>query len=224
MSRHGDAGAHRAWHSTRPWTKRQHEPRVVPVVAARRDLPDLSAVLPGQRCRRHRRPGGHRSASRLPPVAGRGCDLAEPHLPVADGGFRLRRGRLHRRGSHVRHSGGSRPSGAGVPWPRPEAAARLRSEPLLRPASVVHRQPQRPAQCEARLVSMGRSRRKPGPAQQLAERIRTSICATTHAIPTFSRETIPTIACCAAIPPTSRRPTRAQRPCAPSPTATTSGF
>ena len=37
-----------------------------PLVAARHRLPDLSALVPGQRRRRHRRPAGHRAAPRLP--------------------------------------------------------------------------------------------------------------------------------------------------------------
>ena len=53
----------RAWH------------RRPSLVAARRHLPDLSALLHGQRRRRRRRPGGHRPAARLPAVARRRRDL-----------------------------------------------------------------------------------------------------------------------------------------------------
>ena len=63
----------------------------------------------------------------------RGRPLAVALLPVADGGLRLRRGRLHRRRSALRRPRHLRPAGRRGPWPRHPGDRRLGAEPLLRP-------------------------------------------------------------------------------------------
>ena len=61
------------------------------LVAPRRHLPDLPAVVRGLRRRRDRRPRRHLLAARLPRGARRRRDLALADLPLADGRLRLRR-------------------------------------------------------------------------------------------------------------------------------------
>ena len=63
----------------------------------------------------------------------RGRRLAVAVLPVADGGLRLRRGRLHRRRSAVRRPGHLRPAGRRGARARHPGDHRLGAEPLLRP-------------------------------------------------------------------------------------------
>ena len=84
------------------------------VVARRRHLPGLPAQLRRRQRRRHRRPGRPAGAACLPGRLGRRRDLVQPVVPVADGGRRLRRGRLpgHRPG--LRHAG----RGGGAASPR----------------------------------------------------------------------------------------------------------
>ena len=87
------------------------------LVADRRRLPDLPALV--RRCerRRRRRSRGHPATPRPPRLARRRRDLALAVLPVADGGLRVRRRRLHRRRS--RSSATSPPSTACSPTPTP---------------------------------------------------------------------------------------------------------
>ena len=65
------------------------------MVAARRHLPGLSALVPRHRRGRHRGSPRHHWRAGLPAVARRGRDLDLAHLPIADGRFRIRRHGLH---------------------------------------------------------------------------------------------------------------------------------
>ena len=96
---------------------RFHEPAIrgmtqarTALVAARRHLSDLSALVSGQQWRRHRRSQWHHRARRLSPLARRrrGLDIAD--LSFADGRFRLRHFRLHRHRSDLRHARRFRPA------------------------------------------------------------------------------------------------------------------
>ena len=80
------------------------------LVAARRDLPDLPALVRRRRRRRRRRPAraSPRASTTSRALAGRG-DLAVAVLPLADGRLRLRRRRLLRRRPAVRHARRLRP-------------------------------------------------------------------------------------------------------------------
>ena len=65
------------------------------VVAARGDLRDLPALVPGLGRRRRRRPARDRRAAAVPALAGRRRDLADADLPVAAARLRLRHHRSH---------------------------------------------------------------------------------------------------------------------------------
>ena len=122
--------------------------------------------------RRCRRPEGHRGAARLSGRARRRCRVGLADLPLADGGLRLRRLELHRHRSAVRHARRLRRAGRGRACARPEDRARLRAEPHLRPASLVHREPFLARQPEARLVCLARRQAGRRRAEQLGERVR----------------------------------------------------
>ena len=77
---------------------------------------------------------GIRSRLRLPGGPGRGRDLDQPLVPLADGRRRLRRVGLPRRRAPVRHPRGRRGAAARGPRARPAGAARHRPEPHLGPA------------------------------------------------------------------------------------------
>ena len=89
---------------------------------------------------------GHHGPAGLPPAARRrrGLDLAL--LPLADGGFRLRRRRLLRRRPALRHAGRFRRAGRRGACPRPASVhAGLRANHTVGPAPLVRREPQRRA-------------------------------------------------------------------------------
>src|SRR5579862_2590281 len=142
------------------------------VVEAGCDLPDLPAVLPGYHWRRHRRPRGGRATARPYPGARHRRDLALAGLPVADGRFRLRRGRLLRRRSAVRLPRGFRSSARGRACAGHQADPRFRAQPQLEPSSLVPGEPLVAPQSEARLVYLARSRARRRAAQQLDQRFR----------------------------------------------------
>ncbi len=121
-------------------------------------LPDLPAVLPGLRRRRHRRPRGYPVAPRLSGLAGSGRALAVADLSLAAGRLRLRRLGLHGGGPGVRQPLRLRRAHRGGARARPEAPARHRALPHVGRAPVVSRAP--------RLVHLGRS------SQQLAVGLR----------------------------------------------------
>ena len=112
-----------------------------PVVARCRAVPGLPALVRGRERRRDRRSRRGRVAARVPRVARRRRDLAQPDPPVAERRLGLRRLRLHGHPSRPRHARRPRPArrrGRGARDPRP---ARPRPEPLVRPAPVVSRAP-----------------------------------------------------------------------------------
>src|SRR3569832_2585402 len=86
------------------------------LVARRHLLSDLSALVPGQRWRRGRRPHRHPAPAALSADARRRRDLAVADLRLADGRFRLRHLRLHRYRSAVRDDGGFRRAGESRAW------------------------------------------------------------------------------------------------------------
>ena len=98
-----------------------------------------TAQLHGHERRRHRRSARHHRAPRPPAVARRRRHLARPDHRLARRRLGLRRRRLLRRqpaARHARRRRGARRGGGSAPHPR---AARPRSEPHERPASVVRR-------------------------------------------------------------------------------------
>ena len=113
------------------------------VVAARGDLRDLPALVPGLGRRRRRRPARDRRAAAVPALARRRRDLADADLPVAAARLRLRHHRSHGDRPAVRDARGLRRARRARPRARPARAARLRPEPHVRPASVVPRPGQR---------------------------------------------------------------------------------
>ena len=82
---------------------------------------------------------GVASAARVPRVARRRRDLAQPDPPVAERRLGLRRLRLHRDPPRPRDARGSRPARRRSRGARDPGAARPRPEPLVRPAPVVPR-------------------------------------------------------------------------------------
>ena len=85
-------------------------------------------------------------------------DLDLALLRVADEGLRLRRLRLHRRRSALRHARRFRRAGRRGPPPRPQGHDRPGAVAHLGPASLVQGEPRQPQQPEGRLVRLGRSR------------------------------------------------------------------
>ena len=100
----------------------------------------------------------------------RDLDLALLH--VADEGFRLRRLRLLRRRSDVRHAGRFRRADRRGAPPRPQGDDRPGAVAHLRPASLVQGKPLQPRQSEGRLVRLGRRQAGRHAAQQLAVDLR----------------------------------------------------
>ena len=130
-------------------------------VARRGGLPGLPALVPGLRRRRRRRPGRHREPAG--PYRGLGADALwlSPVYPVAGGGLRLRRLRLHGAVDPVfGDARGLRPAGRIRPRPRPAAADGPGALPHLDRASVVHRAP--------RLVRVGATAGRRPPNNWLA--------------------------------------------------------
>ena len=153
---------------------RQPKTQLIPtLVAPRRGLPGLSALVPGQQRRRHRRPRRHPAAAGLPEELGRrrGLDLAD--LSIADGGLRLRRRRLLRCRSR---------SSARSPISMRCCATRIGRglkvildfvpEPHVGPPSLVRRKPQLARQRVPRLLSLARPGAGRRPAEQLAQQLR----------------------------------------------------
>ena len=144
------------------------------VVADRDHLSDLSALVSGQRRRRHRRPerhhrprsiissgsasmpsGSRRSIRRRWPISAMTSRITATIDPLFGTLARFRS-----RWSREAHA------------PRPEADPRLRAEPHLRPASLVPRKPRVAQQSEARLVPLARPGAGWRAAQQLAQQFR----------------------------------------------------
>ncbi len=101
------------------------------MVARRRHLPGLPAVVRRLRRGRHRRPAGRRRPPRPPGRARRRRGLAVAVLPVAAGRRRLRRGRLPRRRPAVRHARRRRQADRRGARPRPAGDRRPGAEPHL---------------------------------------------------------------------------------------------
>ncbi len=138
------------------------------LVARSGDLPDLSAQLPGQQRRRHRRPAGDCAALAAHRRDGRRCDLDLAVLHLSDEGFRLRRLRLLRRRPDVRQPRRFRyPDPGGAPA-RSEGDDRPRAVAQLARASLVQGKPQEQGQLICELVRLGRCQARRHPAQQLA--------------------------------------------------------
>ena len=106
--------------------------------------------------RRHRRPAGHHRAARLCREPRRRRDLALAVLHLADARLRLRRRRLLRRRSDVRHARRLRRAGRASARARPQGDHRPGLFAQLRPASLVPGKPVEPRQCQGRLVRLGR--------------------------------------------------------------------
>ncbi|MFR4548627.1 MAG: extracellular solute-binding protein [Bifidobacterium breve] len=81
---------HHAFRNNRP-RRRHGRPRLV---APGRRLPDLSPIIQGFDRQRHRRHSRYHRTHGSSVRIGRGRDMAQPVLPVAAGGRRVRRGRL----------------------------------------------------------------------------------------------------------------------------------
>ena len=109
------------------------------VVARRRALPDLPALLRGLRRRRDRRSARDPGAPGLSRVARDRRHLAQPDDAVAQRRLGLRRRRLLRRASRPGHAGGPRRARRGRRRARDQGAARPRPEPHQRRARVVRR-------------------------------------------------------------------------------------
>ena len=154
----------------------EHHPRqpaAPPLVAARRRLPGLPALLPGQRRRRHRRPAGHRCAARLSRVARRrrasGSRRSTPRRwptsattsPTTATSTRC----SARSPTSTRCS--PRRTRRGL-----QADPRLRAQPHLRPAPLVPRVALVARQPEARLVHLARPGAGRRAAEQLARALR----------------------------------------------------
>ena len=138
--------------------------------------------LPGHQWRRHRRPAGHHRAARLRRRARRRRDLDLALLHLADEGFRLRRLRLPRRRSDVRHAGRFRRAGRRGARARPQGHDRPGALAHLGPASLVQREPARAAtNPQGRLVRLGRRQARRHAAQQLAVDLRRLGLAVGHA-------------------------------------------
>src|SRR3954468_13488120 len=80
------------------------------VVAAWGDLSDLPAFVSGHERGWGGRPQRHHGPPRPPCLAGRGRALGLPRLPLADGGLRLRCGRLHQHRPALRYARRLRPA------------------------------------------------------------------------------------------------------------------
>ena len=126
------------------------------VVARRRAVPDLPALVRGLRRRRDRRPARHPGAAGPPRVARRRRDLAQPDDALAERRLGLRRRRLHRGAPGPRHARGPRRAGRGRRRARDPRAARPGPEPHERPPRVVRRRARRPRRRAPRLLRLGR--------------------------------------------------------------------
>ena len=141
------------------------------MVARRRDLPGLPALVGRRRRRRHGRPARHHRSPAVPARPRRGCRVAEPVLRLADERRRLRRGRLPRHRPAVRLARRRRHDGGHRPRPGPEGARRPRAQPHEQRARLVPgRAGGRPRQPGARALHLPRRPRpeRRGAAQQLA--------------------------------------------------------
>ena len=123
-------------------------PRDRPLVERRRAVPGLSALLCGLQRRRDRRPRRSGRPARVPPVAGRRRDLAQPDPSVAQRRLGLRRVGLHRDSPRPRNARRPRPTGRGGRDAGNPRSPRPGAEPLVDPASVVPR--------ASRLLRLGR--------------------------------------------------------------------
>ena len=110
-------------------------------MANRHHLSDLSALVSGQQWRRRRRSRGHHRAAPYLRWLGVDAIWISPIYPspMADFGYDVTDYMRHR--SAVRHAGRFRRAAARGARARPEGHPRLRAEPHLRPASLVHREP-----------------------------------------------------------------------------------
>ncbi len=141
------------------------------MVAARRHLPGVPAVVRRFERRRHRGParGDRAVALSRRPRRGRGVVLAVLREPAAR--HRLRRVRLPFGGARVRH--GRRRAAPHRPLPRAGHEGRVRPgpQPHLGRAPVVRRVPFLAGQPEGRLVRLGRRRHRPARSPEAAEQL-----------------------------------------------------
>ncbi len=145
----------------RPGKSHDHE-----VVEGKRRLPDLSAQLPGQQWRRHRRSAGHHRPAGLPEGTGRRRRLAVAGLQVAERRQRLRHQRLpghHGRVRHARRLGGTAGRDARARHPDGHGPRR---QPQFRRAPLVRREPQEQGQPLPRLLYLAAGQGRAG-AEQL---------------------------------------------------------
>ena len=139
-----------------------------PLVAGRRAVPAVRAVLAGQQRRRVRRPARPAEPARSPVLARRGRHLAVPDDAVAGPGLGLRRQRLPRRAPRARHPGrpGRADQRGGVAGHA--GAARPGAQPHQLGAPVVRGRADRQGRGAPRLVRVGLPGRRRRPAEQLA--------------------------------------------------------
>ena len=145
------------------------------MVARRRHLPDLPAVLGGRRRGRDGRPARHHRPAAAPRRARRRRRLALAVLHLAAARRGVRRGRLPRRRPAVRLARRRRRDDRARPRARPARDGRHRAEPLLERAPVVPGGARvRAGECRARALHLprrhGRERRRA--AEQLGQRLR----------------------------------------------------
>ena len=137
-------------------------PHQHPVVARRRHLPGLPALVRRRRRRRHRRPARHHQPDPVPARPRRRRDLGLALLHLAAGRRRLRRRRLHRHRPDLRHPGRRRHLHRHGARGRHQGRGRPGAQPLQRRARLVPGRPGgRPGQPRARHVHVPR-RQGPG--------------------------------------------------------------
>ena len=142
------------------------------MVARRRSLPDLPALVRGHRRGRDRRPARDHGAPRPSRVARDRRHLAQSDDALAQRRLGLRRRRLLRRRSGARHARGPRRAdrrGGAARDPRP---ARSRPQPHQRPPRLVPAGARRPRRSAPRLLRLGGPEARRCPAQQLGELVR----------------------------------------------------
>ncbi len=142
------------------------------MVAGRRAVPDLPAILRGFRRRRDRRPARDPGAFGPSRVARDRRDLAEPDDAVAQRRLGLRRLRLLRGASRAGHDRGPRCAHRCRGGARDPRAARPRPEPHERSPRVVRRRRERARRALPRLLRLGRSGGGRRAAEQLGVQLR----------------------------------------------------
>ena len=164
--------------------------------------------------RRLRRSRGHHRAAAACRLARRRRDLAVALLQVADGRHGLRRVRLSRRRSDVRHDRGFRPAGRRGAPARPEGDHRPGAVAHLRPARMVQGKPRQPRQRQGRLVRLGRRQAGRHRADQLAVGVRRPGLGMGRHPQAILHAQFPGLAAGPQLPQRPRSRTRCSRPCA----------